>query len=149
MVKIADTSKSKRLFKWFACFFNPLQLGYNLIMFLYYCIYLPDLRRYEGDKKFSPTFQSMTWAFLGLIVLCCVASWLFYLIYKVLEGISHLIKNDCEGKNCRQYVEYAYFCLLCGFANSSINPFLYYIRNKEIRQRMQSLLNRRFFFLAK
>lgn len=77
---------------------------------------------------------------MGLIVLCCVASWLSYLIYKVLEGISHLIKNDCEGNNCRQYMEYPYFCLFCGFANSSINPFLHYIRNKEIRQRMKSLL---------
>lgn len=57
------------------------------------------------------------------------------------------MKNHCERNYRQKYVKTdGYFCLFCGCANSSINPFLYYFRNKEIRLGMQLFLNRRLFF---
>ena len=59
---------------------------------------------------------------MGLIVLFCLASWLPYIMYKCFEQICQFIENDCEINYRREYVKIGYFCLLCVYANSSINP---------------------------
>lgn len=57
------------------------------------------------------------------------------------------MENHCKRKYHQEYIKIGgYFCLLCGCANSSINPFLYYFRNKEIRRGMQLYLNKRLSF---
>lgn len=74
---------------------------------------------------------------LGFLTLCTDFSKEFVSLWKII--VKEII--------AKKYVKTGgYFCLLCGCANSSINPFLYYFRNKEIRLGMQLFLNRRLFF---
>ena len=82
---------------------------------------------------------------MGLIVLFCIVSGFPYFIYEFFKWIRQFIENNRERNDCREYVEIGYFCLLCEYANSSINSFLYCFRNKAIRQGMQPLFNRNFF----
>ena len=77
----------------------------------------------------------------GLLVLFCVASWFPYFMYRFFERFFQFTENYCERNYRQEYVKIGgYFCLLFGCANSSINPFLYYFRNKEVRRGMQLLL---------
>ena len=74
---------------------------------------------------------------IGLIVLFCITSWSPLSVFTFFQEMCWFIGVDFQTKYYPENLQILYFCLLCGFANSCMNPFLYYWRNKDIRQGMQ------------
>ena len=72
-----------------------------------------------------------------IILLCCFFAWSPLSIFLVFQIINdHLHRKDFQVNN----LGILYFCYLCGFSNSSINPFLYYWRNKTIKKAMRKVI---------
>ena len=77
---------------------------------------------------------------IGLIVLFCITSWSPLSVFTFFQEICWFMGADFKTKYYPENLQVLYFCLLCGFANSCINPFLYYWRSKDIRQGMQLII---------
>ena len=72
-----------------------------------------------------------------IILICCFFAWSPLSIFLVFQVINnHLHRKDFHVNN----LEILYFCYLCGFSNSSINPFLYYWRNENIKKAMRKVI---------
>ena len=72
-----------------------------------------------------------------IILICCFFAWSPLSIFLVFQVINnHLHRKDFQVNN----LEILYFCYLCGFSNSSINPFLYYWRNENIKKAMRKVI---------
>ena len=78
---------------------------------------------------------------MGLIVLFSVGSWLPFSIYGIIiKNIFQVMNIDFETAYYPENEIIFFFCLWFGYANSSINPVLYYWRNRKIRRGMQCLI---------
>ena len=77
---------------------------------------------------------------MALIVLVFVICWTPFFLYMLVLQLCQFMKINFEKKFYPENLKIFYFCLFCGFANSCINPFLYYWRNKNIRHGIQSFI---------
>ena len=82
---------------------------------------------------------------IGLIVLFCITSWSPLSVFTFFQEMCWFIGVDFQTKYYPENLQILYFCLLCGFANSCMNPFLYYWRKKDIRQGMQLIIFEKIF----
>ena len=77
-----------------------------------------------------------------IILLCCFFAWSPLSIFLVFQVVNdHLHHKNFQVNN----LEILYFCYLCGFSNSSINPFLYYWRNENIKKAMRKVILEKIF----
>ena len=82
---------------------------------------------------------------MGLLVLFSIGSWLPFSIYGVIiKKVYQLMNIDFETAFYPESEIIFYFCLWFGYANSCINPVLYYWRNSKIRRGMQHLITGKF-----
>ena len=67
---------------------------------------------------------SKSMALLVLVfVVCC---WTLFFLYMLVLQLCQFMEINFEKKFNPENLRIFYFCLLCGFANSCINPFVYY-----------------------
>ena len=78
---------------------------------------------------------------MGLLVLFSIGSWLPFSTYGIIiKNISRVMNIDLETASYQENEIVFFFCLWFGYANSCINPVLYYWRNSKIRRGMQCLI---------
>ena len=101
---------------------------------------LKKIRKGKHEKTFcdsSKTFKNISWP-MNICLKYFIAP-----VKTIWDTPSYML-NVRSLNYGREYLKIEYFFLFSVYANSSINLFLCYFRNKEIRQGMHSLLNRRF-----
>ena len=77
---------------------------------------------------------------MALLVLVFVVCWTPFFLYMLVLQLCQFMEINFKKKFYPENLKIFYFCLLCGFANSCINPFLYYWRSKNIRLGIQSFI---------
>ena len=77
---------------------------------------------------------------MALFVLVFVVCWTPFFLYTLVLQICQFMEKKKKKKFYLENLKIFYFCLLCGFTKSHINPFLYYWRNKNIRLGIQSFI---------
>ena len=77
---------------------------------------------------------------MALLVLVFVVCWTLFFLYMLVLQLCQFMEINFEKKFNPENLRIFYFCLLCGFANSCINPFVYYWGNKNIRLGIQSFI---------
>ncbi|XP_065674974.1 adenosine receptor A3-like [Hydra vulgaris] len=68
-------------------------------------------------------------------------AWTPLTVFTAFDEIRKLFKYDL-GIHDHNKLCILYFCLLCGFANAAVNPFIYFQRNSKLRKPMATLLNK-------
>ena len=89
----------------------------------------------KKTKKQWRTTKSM-----ALLVLVFVVCWSPFFLYFLFQLICKSMGIDSEKKFYPENLKVFFFCLLCGYTNSCINPFLYYWRNERIRLGIESFV---------
>lgn len=86
-------------------------------------------------NKYWKVTRSMT-----MIVIMCLVAWTPLSLFTFFQEFSAWLEIDVRGKY-RDWIHHLlFFCLLCGYTNSCVNPFLYYWRNKELRSGIKKLI---------
>lgn len=113
----------------------------STVLFFYYC------KSWKTAKKgiISTTNSRMKkyWKMaksMALLVLVFVVCWTPFFLYMSIQQFCQFMEINFEKKFYPENLKIFHFCLLCSFANSRVNPFLYYWRNKNIRLGIQSLI---------
>ena len=76
-----------------------------------------------------------------ILVTCYFLAWTPLTVFTIFDEICKFVKYDF-GIHNHDKLCVLYFCLLCGFANASVNPFIYFRRNRELRKAMAHLLDK-------
>ena len=124
---------------------NCLVLGYvgvcGTILFFYY--YKAWKIAKKGMKSTTNSKMKKQWRMtksMVLIVLVFIVCWFPFSLYLFVRQFYQFMDIDFETKFYPINLKIFYFCLLCGYINSCINPFLYYWRNRNIRLGIQLFL---------
>ena len=70
---------------------------------------------------------------MALLVLAFIVCWTPLFLFMSVQQVYQFMQINFEKNLYPENVKIFYFCLLCGFANLCVNPFLYYWRNKNFR----------------
>ena len=124
---------------------NYLVLGYvgvcGTILFFHY--YKAWKIAKKGMKSTTNSKMKKQWRMtksMVLIVLVFIVCWSPFSLYLFVKQFYQFMDIDFETKFYPINLKIFYFCLLCGYINSCINPFLYYWRNRNIRLGIQLFL---------
>ena len=113
----------------------------STVLFFYYCKSSKTAKK--GTISRVNSRMKKHWKMtksMALLVLVFVVCWAPFFLYMSVQQFCQFMEINFEKKFYPENLKIFYFCLLCGFTNSCVNPFLYYWRNKNIRLGIQSLI---------